>query len=273
MEIDKKAIQIIKSKYWQNGWINEKERFLTEPDADYIASKGWDLGIVHKTHENLVREVIEMSQDLSLEYCASLFSNSLATRSLYNRSFLSSIVQAQKLPNHEHLTERKCAVCGLYTELEIDQDVMLFEKIMWGGVRLTSIEYVWLDLKLLKRKIELIKSCNNDFVEFEELLKVMAGKSEKLSASKFSSAIQEIKGNKAEREIICGILGICDILNHPDHPGFLVEYRPVKSRQMPNQHYIDLEWPYCWYNSAFGVNFNSFEIIKTNNVIKRTVVN
>jgi len=41
-----------------------------------------------------------------------------------------------------------CAVCGLNErEVEIDWDVMNFERFKWGGVRRDDLTYVWLDLR------------------------------------------------------------------------------------------------------------------------------
>ncbi len=104
----------------------------------------------------------------------------------------------------------------------------------------------------------------NGYEELEELINGFAKGGEKLSASKFAASIKEVKGNKAEREILCGILGVCDILQHPDHSGFLDQYRSVNKRERPKQHFIDLEWPLCWHNSSFAVNQAAVEKISAN---------
>ena len=257
MDIDPKSIKIIKSKYWRNGWVESDKRLLAKSDADYLSSQGWGLGTINMSHDDLIKEVIEMSHHVNLKDCASLLSQSIPTRKLQDRSFLSSGIQAIKIPEHSHTLNGACPICGLYQNLEIDQDVMLFEKIMWGGVRLTNIEYVWLDLKLMKLNIKPDNECD----ALLELVRSFDNISKNLSASKFAASLTSVKGNKAEREILCGILGVCDILQHPEHPGFLDKFRAVNEREMPNQHFIDLEWPYCWYNSSFGVNSRAVEII------------
>ncbi|WP_299595131.1 hypothetical protein [uncultured Microbulbifer sp.] len=257
MDIDSKSIKIIKAKYWKNGWIDSSKRNLSGSDAEHLSNHGWNFGTVKLSHDQIISDVVEKCRDMSLKDGAALLSQSLSTRKVQDRSFISSVIQASNMPKHSHTTSDRCPICGLYNEVEIDQDVLLFEKLMWGGVRLTNIEYVWLDLKLIDR------NCHQK-ANFEDLINLVMSfeaRSDKLSASKFAASLKEVKGNKAEREILCSILGVCNILQHPEHTGFLLKYHPANERQLPNQHFIDLEWPFCWYNSSFGVNKGALEIL------------
>jgi len=257
MEIDPKSIKILKSMYWKNGWIESSERGLSESDKEYLSSQGWSLGVIEISHDELIKNVKEISRDINLQECASMLSHSLVSRRVQDRSFLSSATQALTIPEHTHAANEPCSICGLSEKIQIDQDVLLFEKIMWGGVRLTDLEYVWFDLKLMKDSFNSDLNC----VDLIRLIGNISNVTEELSASKFAASLKEIKGNKAEREVLCGILGVCDILQHPDHPGYLESYRTISDREMPDQHYIDLEWPYCWYNSRFGVNSSAVDAI------------
>jgi hypothetical protein len=270
VNIEPKTIKIIKSMYWKNGWIDPSDRTLADTDRDRLAEGGWDLGSIEMSHDQLVGEVIKMSQAVSLEACVSLLSGSLPTRAIQDRSFLSSVVQAMTVPDHKYSGDGRCPVCGLHSTSTLDQGVLLFEKIMWGGVRLTDMSYVWLDLTLLGKDEELQPSGTADL---RVLLDELAVSEQGLSAYKFCASLKAVKGNKAERETLCGILGVCDILQHPDHPGFLSQYPVVTDREMPNQHFIDLEWPFCWYNSDHGVNLAAFDKIKStgaNKLLERT---
>lgn len=257
MDVDSKSIKIIKAKYWKNGWIDSSERKLSASDAKHLSTHDWNLGTVKLGHDQIIGDVVTKSRIMSLRDCAALLSQSFSTRKVQDRSFISSVIQAVNMPIHSHTANGPCPICGLYKESEIDQDVLLFEKLMWGGVRLTTIEYVWLDLKLLDRNNLQDSNCEdliNLVMDFEK-------RNDKLSASKFAATLKEVKGNKAERETLCNILGVCNILQHPEHTGFLIEYQPANERQLPNQHFIDLEWPYCWYNSSFGINKAALEIL------------
>ena len=257
MDIDSKSIKILKSMYWKNGWVESSERSLSESDKRYLSSQGWSLGVIEISHDELIEKVKEIYRDINIQECASMLSQSLASRRVQDRSFLSSATQALTIPEHKHTANEPCSICGLSENIRIDQDVLLFEKIMWGGVRLTNLEYVWLDLKLMKSSESLNLNCE----DLIRLIGNISNATEELSASKFAASLKEIKGNKVEREVLCGILGVCDILQHPDHPGYLQSYRTVSERELPDQHYIDLEWPYCWYNSKFGVNSSAVDAV------------
>ncbi|MGA1237065.1 MAG: hypothetical protein ACO34E_09390 [Limisphaerales bacterium] len=269
MNIDPKSAKIIKTRYWRNGWVEEADRVLSATDAVHLSENGWDLGPIEMSHDALVREVIEMSEGIEIERCAAMLANSLASRQVQDRSFLSSALQALTVPDHSHSSTARCPVCGLPGTVTIDQDVMLFEKMMWGGVRLLDMCYVWLDLKLLSGCSDSIEGSE----ELRQLLERFSKGPRGLSASKTAASLKAVKGNKAEREILASILGICDVLQHPDHPGFLACYPSLDAREMPNQHFIDLEWPFCWYNSDYGVNLSSFELLTSpgaNKSIERT---
>ena len=271
MDIDARSIKIIKSRYWSSkGWIRDGDRrSLSEADAAYLAEQNLDLTPVKKTHDALIGDILEMSGKVSLGHCASLLSKSLPSRKLQDRSCLSSALQAKAMPEHTYTSGGACPICGLYAEQVVKPEVMLFEKLMWGGVRLTDSEYIWLDLCLMGDGGE----PQDGVEELQELLCKIAKIKGRLSASKFAASLKDIKGNKAEREVLCGILGICDILQHPEHPGFLDRYRPVDERELPDQHFIDLEWPFCWYNGEFGVNQSSIKRITSsgaNKSVQRT---
>ncbi|GAB2888985.1 hypothetical protein ACCI51_19145 [Microbulbifer echini] len=257
MDIDSKSIKIIKAKYWKNGWIDSSKRNLSDSDAEHLSIHHWNLGSAKLSHDQIIGDVVSKSRNVSLKECAALLSQSLSTRKVQDRSFISSVAQAVNMPNHSHTENGPCPICGLYKESEIDQDVLLFEKLMWGGVRLTQIEYVWFDLKLMNRNNLQEANCE----DLIHLVMDFEKRNDKLSASKFAASLKEVKGNKSEREILCSILGVCSILQHPEHTGFLMQYWPANERQLPNQHFIDLAWPYCWYNSSFGINKNALETL------------
>lgn len=262
MNIDETSVKIIKSMFWCNGWLKPNERAISRVDAIHLSDHGWNLVPVQMKHDVLVSEVVEYSQSVDLRYCASLLSQSLPSRRVQDRSFLASAVQGKTIPEHRFSGEGRCSICGLHAENMVDRNMLVFEKIMWGGVRLSDISYVWLDLQLLEKTMDL----SYNYEELRNILDSFATVNVEMSASKFAASLKAVKGNKAEREVLCGILGICDIFQHPDHHGFLNHYPLEIDRELPNQHYIDLAWPFCWYNSRFGVNEFAFELITSTGV-------
>jgi len=252
MEVESKAIKLIKSKYWNNGWLPDSKRELSSSERDYLSSLNLYFEPVTISHDQLIKEIKDLSSGINLKDCYNLLSASISTRNMADRSFLSSVLQAIRMPNHKHDRNEpfdSCKVCMKRQEVNIDLQVMLFEKLMWGGVRLTSPEYIWLDLTLFK----LHKHKPYESSDLETLL-AEHDADEPLSASKYAASLKKLKGNKGEREILCGVLGVCDILQNPNHKGFLENYVRQVDRDEPNQHFIDLNWPYCWYNRSFGVN-------------------
>jgi len=63
-----------------------------------------------------------------------------------------------------------------------------------------------------------------------------------------------IKGNKAERDIVLGILGVCGILGTASHPGYAQAFIAYRDRQLPLRRFIDQAYPACWWTPADGVN-------------------
>ena len=92
-------------------------------------------------------------EGVPIEDATSCFLASLTSRRLDLRSALSSYVLARRLEQHAFVKgpghiSGACAVCGLNErEVEIDWDVMNFERFKWGGVRRDDLTYVWLDLR------------------------------------------------------------------------------------------------------------------------------
>jgi hypothetical protein len=258
MKTDKTAFKIIEKKYWKNGWVDEKLRITNAEDAKYLKDAGFVFPAIKKTHDEIVNDVIRMSKTATVDECLNMFSRSLSIHQVTLRSYLSSFVQAKLLPRHKFNGKGACPICGLYSKEEIDQEVMVFEKIKWGGVRLQHIEYIYVDLSLFENGI-----CDPEGIDgLGVLLQEIETMPKPMSASKVAGSIKSFKGNKSEKEIVCGILGICNVLVDPDYPGYANVYPPDNERDLPNQHFVDLEWPYCWYNSKYGVNRSALDELR-----------
>lgn len=255
MKNNPKALKIIRAKYWKGQWVPESQRVLTASDQAYLAENGFEFRPLPQTHDETIREIKRLAASISVVGCLNLLSNSLATRSLKDRSYASSVLQAKMIPEHSHTGKGRCPVCGMYADLNPDLDVMIFEKIMWGGVRLSHPEYILADLRLVADE-EITQTALDDL---RELLVQLGKSANSLSASKTAQTLPLEKANKAEREVLCGILGICDILIHPEHRGFANGFVNSEDRSLPDQHFVDLCWPFCWYNSRFGVNWSALE--------------
>jgi hypothetical protein len=261
MKNDPNAFRIIKAKYWNGKWIPKDQRSLSSHDEEYLAKSGFSFGSVTKTHDHIINEIRMKSASLSVAPCLGLLSGSLTSRSsryLKDRSFVSSVLQAKRMPDHKHTGKGQCNICGLYGKNTLDIGVMVFEKIMWGGVRLTDLRYILVDLSLLGEDAGADTTIFSLSVFLDQL-------SQNLSATSTSRATKNIpldNSNKEEREVLCGILGICGILTHPKHQGFVEGYVEYKKRLLPDQHFVELEWPFSWCDGGFEVNLKALGLLR-----------
>jgi hypothetical protein len=73
-----------------------------------------------------------------------------------------------------------------------------------------------------------------------------------------------IKGNKDERDIILGILGLCGILEAGQHPGYTDSYIPNTERTWPAKAFCFKGYPiWCW-TADDGVNDHALRIFFPN---------
>jgi hypothetical protein len=64
--------------------------------------------------------------------------------------------------------------------------------------------------------------------------------------------VQHLASSKPERQVLIEILGYCGILQHPDHPGFLEEFRAFSARQGGGRG--DWTYPVEHWRGRHGVN-------------------
>lgn len=167
--MDKKAKQILYKYYWKNGWLDENERLITEEDYNYACKKGtmFTLDVESISHDDCICKINKLLNQFSKQSVVDIFVSSLSTRNVYNRSILSSYIQAESLIKHDFKSGNfYCQICenlGLSSafNIELDRNIMNFEKIKWGGVRLNNVEYILFDLELF-RNIVITKPNDED---------------------------------------------------------------------------------------------------------------
>ena len=52
---------------------------------------------------------------------------------------------------------------------------------------------------------------------------------------------------------VVAILGICGVLDAPEHPGFAEHFVPDSERTLPARHFEDLAYPACWWSGDVGL--------------------
>jgi hypothetical protein len=257
---DDRAVRILMDAYWSSeGWRPGPE--VSPEDRDHAVQAGvMARDTSSASHDDVISGVLDSLAGVSAEDAASCFLASLTTRRLDLRSALSSFVLARRLEPHafvkgpSHIS-RACAVCGLFeADDEVDWNVLNFERFKWGGVRRDDLTYVWLDLRQFAAA-DRPRPTAADRSAFERLLDGLEAAAPATTAPK--AAAQRWSGipsNKAEREVLLDILGICSVLESPDYPGFLQHFVPASDRVVPQHKYAERPYPVCWWRAEFGVN-------------------
>lgn len=168
--MDKKAAKILMSTFWGGGgWKSVSTPFSGE-DFEYAKSQGVMFDPLTITHDEIVQRLHKMHQDDTLqERVVTAFLHSLSTKKVHLRSALSSWALTSQLPLHTYLERRavhaNTSACGdcnflrLQSDQEyvnVDLNVLNFERIKWGGVRHGWLLYCLMDLELLYKDTDAI---------------------------------------------------------------------------------------------------------------------
>lgn len=63
--MDKKAKRILFSTYWKNGWIDVKNRSISEPDFSYAKSKGLMFDPLTISHDECILDIAALVKGIS----------------------------------------------------------------------------------------------------------------------------------------------------------------------------------------------------------------
>ena len=150
-----------------------------------------------------------------------------------------------------------CSLCGaheLRQRLEIDRNVLNFERFKWGGVRKIYTEYVWFDLDQFERA-EKLEPTDEDYSIFREILSVCSKVPDNERASSLAKRLSGVfKSNLDERRSVIETLGICGILKPAGRPTFFEGFVAGEQREHTGEHYNDWGYPVIWWRGSDGVN-------------------
>jgi len=255
--MDKKAKQILFKTFWSTtGWT--ENRNVTNEDFEYAKSKGLMFDSVEYNHNILCNSILNEIKEISKKQITKSFISTLSTRNLRNRSFLSSYAIARVLKQHSYKStySRSCDICGIYSndQNQYDLNVMNFEKIKWGGVRLTHLEYIKFDLDEFKR-IETPNPEKSDFDILNNIKETILSSYEDDRPRQLEKRLAKVfKSNANERENILNIFGICGILETENQKGFFNNFINVNEREDRPVNKTDWSYPVDWWQGKFGIN-------------------
>jgi len=182
--MDPKAKKILTQTFWQSGKWRSGEYTYTEEDFQYAKSKGLMFDRLTTSHDGCVHRLRQLHDEiLSKDLVVKVFLHSLSTCKVYLRSALSI---TDRLPIHtyderpvELVSYSACGYCNehkvMSNEAYINEDlnVLNFERIKWGGVRLNWLLYCLLDLECLAKEQETFTVCKEDIAILEQMIEVV----------------------------------------------------------------------------------------------------
>ena len=251
-------LRILSDTFWtSSGWRTE----AAHPAAAEFA-RAKDAGIMfdadedRSDHDTWIARAHEAARQLTLEEVVEAFIASLGSRRLDLRSALSSYIVAQNLPKHPIDIKRSrpfCPVCEAPRVPGANPNLLNFERFRWGGVRKLAIDYVAFDLEQFARAPRLRRTAE-DMSLARAIFKTIRDCPPATTAAKLAGILKPLPGNKAERSMLIGTLGIAGILDTPAHTGFADRFVEYQDRAIPNRHYIEDPYPICWWTAADGIN-------------------
>lgn len=234
--MDEKAKKILFQTYWsKNGWKDEYT--ITPEDFAYAKEKGLMFDTITISHDDCIKQIIEIVSSISIEQVVKAFLSSLSTRRLDWRSGIASYYIAKLLTPHQYVpievgcscidngriaVANTCGVCknvkygviGNEKYIDVDLNVLNFERIKWGGVRHGELIYTLFDLEQFKKE-QIIDPSKIDIEIFKTILSSIkackTGDFPSVLCDKLK-AIPNLKSNKDERTVIIEILACIGIL-------------------------------------------------------------
>jgi hypothetical protein len=257
-EVSKAALRPLLDMHWSSqGWrdpllVPVEEDMRRAVDAGVMFTQPWTVD-----HDGLVETARSVASQVSIEDVSRAFVASLSSRRLDLRSALGSFAVARLLPEHRWTPapgRQGCAVCGLKSaRREEDINILNFERFKWGGVRRDDIAYVVFDLQQFQRAPKL-QPTEADIALGRDLIAALRTAPSKMTGAQAQGRIAMLKSNKSERDTLIDILGVCSILETPDHQGYYSQFTPVSERVLPEYRFVERTYPVCWWRGANGIN-------------------
>ncbi|MCE5171851.1 hypothetical protein LQV63_21460 [Paenibacillus profundus] len=241
--MDKKAKQILMKTFWSSsGWKDTRTILFSGEDFEYAKDKGLMFDPITIGHDECVLQMIELHKVITKEMAAKAFLHSLSTRKVYLRSALSSWALTHRMAAHpfesnvgKYTTNNngstyacfgECYVCDTYgvavheDYTNEDINVLNFERIKWGGVRLNHMLYCMLDLEQLLKEADIAVS-EEDVDIFKNILAAITSCAPADAARQLEKRLNGIlPSNKSERDFLMEIMAYAGILTaEEDRPG------------------------------------------------------
>lgn len=236
--MDPKAKKILMNTHWSAGRWRDGGFLCPDEDFQYAKSKGLMFDPVTISHDECVQRLRELhDRSITKDKVVRAFLHSLSTRKVYWRSALSSYALTHDLSLHSY-AERPAmgpnySACGdcndsmlMANEQYTDEDlnVINFERVKWGGVRLNWLIYCLMDLEFLAKE-EDFEVSSEDVAILGRMLEAMEACGVKDAARQLEKRWKDVfPSNQYERDVVLEIWGYAGLLQSQD------DYRKERGR-------------------------------------------
>ena len=255
--VDRRALKTLFDTFWSSaGWRAADSKCTPRDDFEYAKRAGLMFHPIELSHDDIEQRAIEAVGRVDHRNVVNAFIASLSSRRLDLRSALGSFAVLQHFPRHVKASQDKlCHTCGLKNHYaNEDLNVLNFERFKWGGVRHLQPLYASFDLQLFQQ-ITPSAPLPSDVKILRSIVRAIdVAPKETTSATLEKQLGKLFKSNKAEREILIGILGYCGVVATEAHPGFRNHFVEWTGRVLPSRRFVDMAYPACWWQRADGIN-------------------
>ncbi|AOR29114.1 hypothetical protein FORMB_20860 [Formosa sp. Hel1_33_131] len=245
--LDKKAKQILFKSFWENGWVDSKDRQLSKEDFEYAKSKGLMFEPLNISHNECIEKIILIKDKISIENISKAFLSSLSSKRLELRSSLSTYFLANKFTKHKYspvisgtsyvdgkpkFHSYTCEICkevqygviGDEKYEEQDLNVLNFERLKWGGIRHGDLVYILFDLQQFERE-QIQEPLKEDVDILKNILRTIETSGANDYPGKLETRLKDtLKSSKTEREVLIEILAAIGILKPKSYD------RPIRGK-------------------------------------------
>jgi hypothetical protein len=251
-------LQVLMDTFWTAGGWRDHPLWPARDAMDAAVEAGIMFRPRTSDHDRRVAAARAAAASLTAGDVGEAFLASLTSRRLDLRSALGSYAVARFLPAHtqDYSPGWCCAICGLRPSAgqePTDLNVLSFERFKWGGVRTDQVEYVAFDLEQFARAPRL-RPTGDDIRLGQQLIDQLRDLPPGTTAADAARYLAMLPGNKAERDTVIGILGVCGILQTAAHPGCTNGFVTQQNRELPSRRHVDRYYPACRWTADDGVN-------------------
>ncbi|NMM52696.1 hypothetical protein [Paenibacillus aquistagni] len=236
--MDAKAKKILIQTFWSGGGWRVGGPSCSNEDFEYAKSKGLMFDPANRSHDECISTLRELHAQPNLkDKAVRAFLHSLSTRKVHLRSALSSYALTCELLVHtyaerpaEQIGYCACGDCNDKKLMANDQyvnedlNVLNFERIKWGGVRLNWLIYCLMDLELLNKE-DWLEVRSEDIAILQQMIQDIEACSDTDAARQLEKRWKDVfPSNQHERDRVLEIWGFAGLLQSTN------DYRKERGR-------------------------------------------